>query len=277
MNKVLLVASDLDGSLLDHDSYGYDAATPALELLEQMRIPLVFVSSKTFAEIVELRAELGNEHPFVVENGSAVYLPDGYFEQVPADCERVGAYWRHSLSPPRQQWAPILEDLRAQLPGSFEDFSSAGVERIEALTGLTRSQAELANQREFSEPLAWHGSEDGLTTLEKAVGAAGGRVYRGGRFYTIAGETDKGKAYRWLRSQYAESNGGVSVHDLCIGDGANDVPFLEDGEAALLIPANDRPLPTLRREQGIMVGAGFGPTAWADGVGRWLKSLYSID
>ena len=117
--------------------------------------------------------------------------------------------------------------------GSFEDFSSAGVERIEALTGLTRSQAELANQREFSEPLAWHGSEDGLTTLEKAVGAAGGRVYRGGRFYTIAGETDKGKAYRWLRSQYAESSGGISVHDLCIGDGANDVPFLDDGEVAL--------------------------------------------
>ncbi|MEO0436630.1 MAG: HAD-IIB family hydrolase [Pseudomonadota bacterium] len=277
MNKVLLVASDLDGSLLDHDNYSYEAAKPALQLLEQLRIPLVFVSSKTFAEIVELRAEIGNEHPFVVENGSAVYVPEGYFEQAPEECEQVGEYWRYALSPPRRRWKPVLDDLRARLPASFEDFSSAGNARVEAMTGLGRSQAEMANQREFSEPLAWYGSDEGLAVLEEAVAAAGGRVYRGGRFYTIAGPTDKGKAYLWLREKYAQNNGGISVHDLCIGDGANDVPFLEEGVAALLIPAKDRPLPTLQREDGVMVGENFGPAAWADGVGRWLKSLYSID
>ncbi len=39
----------------------------------------MLVTSKTRAELHALRAELSNEHPYVVENGAASYWPSGYF------------------------------------------------------------------------------------------------------------------------------------------------------------------------------------------------------
>ncbi|MEM1145257.1 MAG: mannosyl-3-phosphoglycerate phosphatase, partial [Pseudomonadota bacterium] len=106
------------------------------------------------------------------------------------------------------------------------------------------------------------------------VRAEGGCVYRGGRFFTIAGETSKGTAYRWLRKQYEIANDGAPVFDLCVGDGANDVPMLEVSKDALLIPNEGRPLPQLERTEAVWVGEGIGPAAWASGVSEWLHRLY---
>ena len=67
--------SDLDGSLLDHYSYSFDAALPAVNALEELDIPLILVSSKTRAEILAVREQLANRHPFIVENGADVFVP----------------------------------------------------------------------------------------------------------------------------------------------------------------------------------------------------------
>ena len=73
MKGFLIVFSDLDGTLLDHDSYGYDAAAAALAALRARNIPLILCSSKTAAELVPLRAELGFENcAAIVENGAGI-------------------------------------------------------------------------------------------------------------------------------------------------------------------------------------------------------------
>ena len=75
----LLVVSDLDGTLLDHTTYAFDAARAALERLRDARVPLVLCTSKTRAEVEPIRAALRNAHPFIVENGGGVFVPLGYF------------------------------------------------------------------------------------------------------------------------------------------------------------------------------------------------------
>src|SRR5215211_6339369 len=87
-----VVFSDLDGTLLDHETYAFDAARPALDRVERDGIPLVLCSSKTRAEIEPLRAELRNRHPFVSENGGAVFIPAGYFPFDVDDVEPRGDY-----------------------------------------------------------------------------------------------------------------------------------------------------------------------------------------
>lgn len=76
-----LVFTDLDGTLLDHDTYSFDAALPALRLLEKENIPLVINTSKSRGEIEMYRSLLGNRHPFVSENGGGIFIPDGYFSR----------------------------------------------------------------------------------------------------------------------------------------------------------------------------------------------------
>ena len=53
-----VIFTDLDGTLLDHASYSYAPAEPALALLHKLEIPLILASSKTAFEIAPLREEL---------------------------------------------------------------------------------------------------------------------------------------------------------------------------------------------------------------------------
>jgi hypothetical protein len=63
MNR-FIIFTDLDGTLLDHHTYSYVPAMPALERLRETKTPLIMVSSKTRLEIEALRIELDNQDPF---------------------------------------------------------------------------------------------------------------------------------------------------------------------------------------------------------------------
>src|SRR4029434_2576627 len=90
-----LVITDLDGTLLDHETYSWEAAHAAVDQLRRRDIPLILCTSKTRAETEDWRKELGNEHPFIVENGGALLIPVGYFRfTIPfsnhsGDCELI--------------------------------------------------------------------------------------------------------------------------------------------------------------------------------------------
>lgn len=271
---VYLVVTDLDGSLLDHHDYNYEAAKPVLQVLEEMRIPVVLASSKTRAEMLELRRELGNEHPFIAENGAVICIPERYFQKQPEGTVSRDGYWLRELAPSREQWAGVLNELRSTMPGCFMDFATAGADGIVEMTGLSPGKAALANEREYSEPVQWRGSEDQLAAFLSALRAAGASVLKGGRFYSVSGDCDKGKALLWLRNEYALAAGAAAVYDLAVGDGENDVPMLEVARHALQIPAPDRALPKLERVDGVIVGEGYGPQAWSGGVREWLRGLY---
>ncbi|WP_439107892.1 HAD-IIB family hydrolase [Congregibacter sp.] len=273
---VHLVVTDLDGSLLDHHDYSNEPAKPVLQLLEAMRIPVILASSKTRAEMLELREELGNEHPFIVENGAAICIPERYFQKQPEGTELRQGHWIRELAPSRMHWKSALDDLRSQMPDSFMDFATAGSAGIMEMTGLSAEKAGLANEREYSEPVQWRGTERDLGEFLQALTAAGARVLKGGRFYSVSGDCDKGQALLWLREQYALAASASAVYDLAVGDGENDVPMLEVAHQALQIPAHDRALPVLERGDGVIVGEGYGPDAWSMGVREWLRGLYQL-
>jgi mannosyl-3-phosphoglycerate phosphatase len=87
-----VVFTDLDGTLLDHNTYSWDAARPAIERLKLCEIPLVLVTSKTRAEVELWRNQLGNHHPFVIENGAATFIPRDYFPFPVLGSEERGDY-----------------------------------------------------------------------------------------------------------------------------------------------------------------------------------------
>ncbi|OIP44492.1 MAG: hypothetical protein COZ12_07165 [Deltaproteobacteria bacterium CG_4_10_14_3_um_filter_60_8] len=74
----LLIFTDLDGSLLNHADYSFEAARPVLARIGARAIPLVFVTSETRGEVEIIQQEMGIAEPFVVENGGGIYFPAGY-------------------------------------------------------------------------------------------------------------------------------------------------------------------------------------------------------
>jgi len=79
MNSQIVIFTDLDGSLLDHDTYSYAEAEPCLTYLRKQFIPLIFTSSKTAVEIKYLCDKTNTQHPFIAENGSLLSIPKYYF------------------------------------------------------------------------------------------------------------------------------------------------------------------------------------------------------
>ena len=269
-DPLFLVFTDLDGSLLDHHDYGYQDALPRLRELGELDIPVILTSSKTRAEIAHLREELDNRHPFIVENGAGVFIPVGYFDQPPAGTVERDGYWVYSTCPPRETWLAALEALQHEFPGQFEYFHRAGIEGIVSMTNLPKARAEEANRRDFSEPVKWLGETSELDQFLQSLSAAGAHVLRGGRFFSVCGDCDKGRALDWLRKVYLRATGASTCHDLAIGDSGNDRAMLEAAETALLIRSPVHEFPALDRETGVIYSEGFGPAGWSEGVASWL-------
>jgi mannosyl-3-phosphoglycerate phosphatase len=269
--RAMMVVSDLDGSLLDHYSYSFEHALEEVQQLERAGIPLVLASSKTREEILQLRLELHNHHPFIVENGAAVFVPVRYFPNQPDQTVRRGDYWVYEMTLSREHWLEQIAELEHQFPGDFDSFSSAGVDGIMAMTGLSEAQASAANQREYSEPVRWLGQPDAEHLFIKRLEAADASVQRGGRFLSVSGACDKGQALIWLRTCYQEANLTGAIEDLAIGDSANDCAMLEAATTALLVRSPVHDFPSLTKTQGVMRSSNFGPAGWAEGVAQWLR------
>lgn len=267
-----LVFTDLDGTLLDHHSYSYHDAQKQLHRLEQLAIPVIPATSKTRAELEHLREELGNTNPFIAENGAAVFIPQGYFDQQPAETVARDGYWIYELSAGRQTWLDLLAKLFEQFPEEFDHFARAGTAGIMRMTSLPESAAVQANQREYSEPVKWLGTPQRREAFITELRKAGASVLQGGRFLAVAGDCDKGRALAWLRELYRQSVPSQRVHDLAAGDSANDCAMLEAAETALVVRSTVHDFPPLQRSEGVYYSRDYGPAGWAEGVARWLHS-----
>ena len=240
-----LVFTDLDGTLLDHGSYDYAAALPALSQLRAHRVPVVLASSKTAAEIAPLRAELRlAAWPAIVENGAGVLPPNADARTETATYERL----RASLD-------QIDPDLRRQ----FRGFGDMGVEAVAEDTGLPPEKAALACARGYSEPGLWCGDADDKRRFVAQLSELGIRARRGGRYLTLSfGGT---KADRM--AEVAEGFG--NLHSIALGDAPNDREMLESATIGVVI-RNDHgaPLPHLKGEaEGrILRSTKSGPAGW---------------
>lgn len=266
-----VIYTDLDGTLLNHDSYSHEAADPLLRELKDSHIPVVPCSSKTRAELLPLREELNNQHPFIIENGAAVFIPKGYFSQQPEDTRTHNDYWVKEFSLPREHWAKRLSTLGEAFSDDFTTFSEMSVADIMRLTGLNAQQAELAAQREFGEPVYWQGSVEQRNTFIEHLRKEGIGVLQGGRFLHIAGSNDKGQAINWLHSIFTQNkSAGASI---AAGDSQNDAAMLEAADFALIIRSPVHPPPELNSNNQQITSASYGPEGWNEGIRNILKTL----
>ena len=272
MNNIVIY-TDLDGSLLDHYSYSHAAADALLQELEAQGIPVIPASSKTRAELLQLRHELDNQHPFIVENGAAVFIPAGYFSTQPAETESRDGCWVKYFSLPRSHWLQKIDAIAADFPGDFDNFASLDIESIAALTGLDPAAAQRAASREFGEPVHWLGGDSSRLRFIETLQNNAARVLQGGRFLHVSGDCDKGRALHWLNAQYAIQAAGRQPLSLAIGDSQNDAAMLEAADHALIIRSPVHPPPTLSRSERTLISKYYGPGGWNQGVREILQSL----
>ncbi len=72
-NSSILIFTDLDGTLLNRDTFKFDSIKPFLKELKNKNIIIIPNSSKTEDEIIEFNNEADFQFPFVSENGSIIH------------------------------------------------------------------------------------------------------------------------------------------------------------------------------------------------------------
>ena len=263
MTRPTVIFSDLDGTLLDHRTYSFDPARPALEALLEAGVPLVFCTSKTRFETEHWRRVLDNVHPFIVENGAAVFVPDGYFgPEVHYDKEE-GGYAILEFGRPYPEIREGLESIRTSTGLALRGFGDMTVDEIAERCGFVRENAAMAASREYDEPFVLT-DESQLFRVVQEAEARGFHVVRGGRFHHLVGGSDKGRAVRALRSLYETGRGPVRTVGL--GDSANDVPMFREVDLPILVRKPDGGHLKLPDLPGLIIAPHAGSEGWRDAV-----------
>jgi mannosyl-3-phosphoglycerate synthase len=163
---------------------GFDEFTAALD---HVGIPAVWLTSRSRLQIDEPRRKLGHAHPFVAEDGCAVYLPKDYFHLRPDSSAnrfgngstlRLGRFTVIPVANALPAASDALQTLSEDTEVPIVALRSLSSRELAQNTGLPRREAELARQRDFDELFFFAGASQAQTDLFLAEGRKRGMEFR---------------------------------------------------------------------------------------------------
>lgn len=250
--------SDLDGTFLDHFTYSYKESVEGLELLKKHNIPLIFISSKTFAEMELLSTELESFTPFIFENGGGYgILKNGEYEAVLFDkgVEELIQY----------------KDKLTELCGSeLLFFDTITVDEVVDLTGLSHERAALSLKRKSSLPFVCRDSNRVLKIdeINSQIQSSGIQVTRGGRFYHFfSSQVSKGLAVERMNKILFNEK----VETMGVGDSLNDLPLLRAVDHPYLVKRHDNT--HLETGEALTRISAIGPAGFSEAVKKFIGDI----
>lgn len=278
-DRALLIATDIDGTLLDdHAQLPFPAGAWRREI-ERLgaRVSgcrLAFASSRTLDELMVLQRALGVCGPCIAEDGALLALDQ---DAVPYERHGIPAHDREQAFGRRRmriwQRAQPVAQLRTTMGDSEAaqraDASHLTREALSALgfrtTGAIRRALHARHHSLLLDPTRM--SERDTQTIRRVAAACGLHLRRGGRWLTLADTAGKGAALDMLR--HFDDVCRVSPIVVAIGNEENDVSLLEKADLAFVIRNPGRgPHPALTAVTHAVVLDTEGPGGWWEMLNR---------
>jgi mannosyl-3-phosphoglycerate phosphatase len=270
--RKLVIFTDLDGTLLDRSTYAFEQARPALLLIQQKDIPLVFSSSKTRAEIEFYRRKLENDHPFISENGGAIFVPRYYFSFPFSHDRESGEYLVLEFGAFYPHIRETLNAIKKETGITIRGFSDLTEKEIASLCGLSIIEAGYAKKREYDEPFMMEGGDKEVERVREKIEGKGLSYVWGGKFHHILGKNDKGKAVENLKKLYEKQF--LSILTVGIGDSLNDLPMLSVVDRPVFLKGEDSvSAEVLSPIQNVTMVDDTGPQAWNEVILNIVNEL----
>ncbi len=268
----IAILTDLDGTLLDHETYSFEPARHALDEARLRGWPVIFCSSKTRAEIEAIRTLAEVRDPFISENGGAVFIPPHWLPYAPPAAKERDGYWVVEMGWPHDLIIRRMRSVREEAGLPIRGFSDMTLEEIAEKCGLELEAAKRAASREYDEPFEILSSDGQLERfVVRKLEQAGLFVSAGGRFYHLTGPSNKGRAavilIGMLERQYPH------FHSLALGDAANDLPLLLAAELCAIVKrgGEDQTAAFRNTLPHALFPSRPGPWGWSEVVGELLE------
>ena len=225
----VVVFTDLDGTLLN-EKYEFEDVRPIVARLLDSSVPIVFCSSKTRAEIEYYREKFCVNDPFISENGAAIFIPKGYFTLKHNYTKQTDRYDIIELGITYPVIREKLDIIRKTSAGKIIGFGDMTAEEISKDSGLPLNLAELAKQREYTEPFIIQQGSAKFSAIEKE----GLHYTAGGKYFQLTGGHNKGKAVSILKELYVQES--QKLITVGVGNHINDIEMLAVVDMPFMVP-----------------------------------------
>lgn len=261
MNKLMII-TDLDGSLLDTESYRWNEAQKWLDYFREEDIPVVFCTSKTQAEVLVLQQAMQLEDmPYICENGALLAVDQQIY--LPSQCPKPLTY---------QQMTARLIAIKSQTQFRFTGFQEATIQQLIQWTGLSTESAEYAKQRQASEPIYWQDTVQNLQAFKQCLAEQHLDLIQGGRFWHVMNQgSDKQLALAYLRQHYR--NQQQDFQCIGLGDSPNDLLFLQHTEYSIVIRSKNSDLMQFSPDKQVYFTQASATQGWAEGLDFLIPRL----
>ena len=266
-NTQILIFTDLDGSLLNHNNFEFREIKNFILNCIKNGIKIIPNTSKTKSEIEVFLDQLGQNLPFVVENGAAIHNLDLV--------HRKFKFKNNSLVFSRSV-NEILELFEKRIPielkkrcSFLKDMSS--IEQMKIL-GLNKKYLPFALNREYSMPLVFDGSKELVNKFTVLLKKIGMKLHEGGRIYNICDDCSKGKAMTTLIEKL-KNELNFSIYTIVIGDSPNDISMLNVSDQPCIIPLPNKKNLCHLKDKKIIRATQTAPQGWEEVVRASLKKI----
>jgi len=263
--KQIIIFTDLDGSLLNKDTFRFDEIEDYFRKLISLGIKIIPNSSKTESELLDFNKEYNLNLSFIAENGSSINGLNLIHKNLPETISMGKTVDK------------IYEIYSKNIPDVLEQkvifISKLDKREQEKILGLSLHKIKLAMDRKYSIPIQFKGSEVEKNEFIKRINNAGLTIQTGGRIMNICDKVNKSKAIAKTLELISNEIQNEIV-TIGVGDNQNDMDMLKETDYSCLVK-NDNFDSSLINMDNLIKSSEPSPLGWADVIKTAIQKIES--
>ena len=258
----VIIFTDLDGTLLNRDTFKFDEIKDYIKSLISEGIIIIPNTSKTEVEIEDFNKKLDLNLPFISENGSAIFGLDNVNKNFPNNIV---------LSREKEITLKVFQkEVPENLRSKCKLISKMERKVQREIFGLPDKNLRNVLNRNYSTPILFKGNSEQKKDLFKIVKNIGLSLHEGGRVMNICDNVSKLKAMNRVIKIIKKTEDEVKT--IGVGDNYNDLDMLRNSNIACLV-FNDQFLMEPININNCLVSKQSAPLGWEEVVKMALEKI----